>query len=73
MTETEQFCQIRRERSPKNILSGQLLYQITLYGQLISVVRQALDFLVRAVFLVSKDLKSDNISCRKHYKIKNAC
>lgn len=62
MTETEQFCQILRERSVENISAGQLLYKNRLYGQLISVLRQELDSLVRAVFLLSKDLTT-----RQHF------
>lgn len=62
MTETEQFCQILRERSAENISAGQLLFNNRLYGQLISVLRQELDSLVRAVFLLSKDLTT-----RQHF------
>lgn len=62
MTETEQFCQILRERSAENISAGRLLFNNRLYGQLISVLRQELDSLVRAVFLLSKDLAT-----RQHF------
>lgn len=62
MTETEQFCQILRERSAENISAGRLLYRNRLYGQFISVLRQELDSLVRAVFLLSKDLAT-----RQHF------
>lgn len=62
MTATEQFCQILRQRSAENISAGQLLYENRLYGQLISVLRQELDSLVRAVFLLSKDLTT-----RQHF------
>jgi hypothetical protein len=56
MTDTEQFCKILRERSAENLAAGQLLFSNGFYGQLISVLRQELDSLVRAVFLLSKDL-----------------
>jgi len=62
MTETEQFCQILRERSAENISAGRLLFNNRLYGQLISVLRQELDSLVRTVFLLSKDL-----NIRQHF------
>lgn len=62
MTETERFCQILRERSAENVSAGRLLFQNRLYGQLISVLRQELDSLVRAIFLLSKDL-----STRQHF------
>jgi hypothetical protein len=58
MTETEQFCKILRERSAENVAAGQLLFNNGLYGQLISVLRQELDSLVRVVFLLSKDLNT---------------
>lgn len=62
MTETEQFCQLLRERSAENISSGRLLFNNGLFGQLISVLRQELDSLVRAVFLLSTD-----INTRQHF------
>jgi len=62
MTKTEQFCKILRERSSENVTAGQLLFNNGLYGQLISVLRQELDSLVRAVFLLSKDLNT-----RQHF------
>ena len=62
MTETEQFCRILRQRSAENVSAGRLLFQNRLYGQLISVLRQELDSLVRAVFLLSKDLTT-----RQHF------
>jgi hypothetical protein len=62
LTETEQFCQILRERSAENVSAGRLLFYNRLYGQLISVLRQELDSLVHAVFLLSKDLTT-----RQHF------
>lgn len=62
MTETEQFCQLLRERSVENISAGRLLFNNGLYGQLVSVLRQELDSLVRSVFLLSKPLNS-----RQHF------
>lgn len=56
MTQTEQFCQILRERSSEHIAAGNLLFTNGHYGQLISILRQELDSLVRAVFLLGKDL-----------------
>jgi hypothetical protein len=58
MTPTEQFCQILEERSAENVSAGQLLFNNRLYGQIISVLRQELDSLVRVVFLLSKDLNT---------------
>jgi hypothetical protein len=56
MTSTEQFCQILRERSAEHLSAGRLLYSNKLFGQIISILRQELDSLVRTVFLLSKDL-----------------
>lgn len=58
MTPTEQFCRILRQRSAENTSAGQILFENELYGQLISVLRQELDSLVRVVFLLSKDLNT---------------
>jgi hypothetical protein len=62
MSETSQFCQILRTRSIENVSAGRLLFNNRLYGQFLSVLRQELDSLVRAVFLLSKDLYT-----REHY------
>ena len=62
MTETERFCQILRERSNEHISAGNLLFANGHYGQLIAILRQELDSLVRTVFLLSKDLAT-----RQHF------
>jgi len=56
MTPTEQFCKILRERSAEHISAGRLMHLNGHYGQLISILRQELDSLVRTIFLLSKDL-----------------
>jgi hypothetical protein len=56
MTDTEQFCQILRERSAEHTSAGRLLFENKNYGQVISILRQELDSLVRAVFLLSHNL-----------------
>lgn len=62
MTQTEQFCKILRERSAEHISAGRLMHLNGHYGQLISILRQELDSLVRTIFLLSKDL-----SLRDHF------
>lgn len=62
MTSTEQFCRILRERSAEHLSSGVLLFANGHYGQIISVLRQELDSLVRTVFLLEKDLTT-----RQHF------
>ena len=62
MTTAEQFCRILRERAAEHKSAGQLLFANRHYGQLISILRQELDSLVRVVFLLSKDLNT-----RQHF------
>ncbi|TBO44468.1 hypothetical protein [Pedobacter kyonggii] len=56
MTPTEQFCRILRERSTDHLSAGRLLFTNQLYGQVISTLRQELDSMVRAIFLLNQDL-----------------
>jgi hypothetical protein len=58
MTPTEQFCKILRERSAEHMSAGRLMFVNRHHGQIISILRQELDSLVRAVFLLSKDLNT---------------
>jgi len=62
MTEAQQFCRILRERSAEHTSAGQLLSANAHYGQVVSILRQELDSLVRTVFLLSLDLEE-----RQHY------
>lgn len=62
MTPTEKFCKILRERSAEHVSAGRLMHANEHYGQIISILRQELDSLVRAVFLLSKDLNT-----REHF------
>jgi len=62
MNSTEQFCQVIRERSIENQAAARAVYDIGLYGQVVSILRQELDSLVRVIFLLDKDL-----SAREHY------
>lgn len=63
LTPTQQFCRILRERSVEHVSAGQLLYTNGYYGQVVSILRQELDSLVRAVFLLSLE----EIEERQHY------
>jgi len=56
MTPTEQFCNILRARYAEHISAGTLMHLNGHFGQVISILRQELDSLVRAIFLLSKDL-----------------
>jgi hypothetical protein len=62
MAPTEQFCRILMERAAEHLSSGRLLFANELYGQIISILRQELDSMVRAIFLLSKDL-----TMRQHF------
>lgn len=53
MTSTKKFCDLLRVRSLENKKSAELLYWNGLYGQVISVMRQELDSLVRCVYLLN--------------------
>lgn len=62
MNSTEQLCKILRQRSSEHVSAGQLLFANQLYGQVVAILRQELDSLVRTVFLLSKDL-----AIRQHF------
>ena len=62
MTPTEQFCRILRERSADHLSAGRLLCTNQLYGQVVSILRQELDSMVRAIFLLNQDL-----AARQHF------
>ncbi|MES2874333.1 MAG: hypothetical protein V4708_11470 [Bacteroidota bacterium] len=61
MTPKEQFCRILRERSAEHLSAGRLIFANGLYGQVISILRQELDSMVRVIFLLNQDL-----SIRQH-------
>jgi hypothetical protein len=62
MTPTEQFCRILRERSAEHLSAGRLLFTNGLYGQVVSILRQELDSMVRVIFLLNQSLIS-----RQHF------
>lgn len=53
MTPTAQFCRILRDRSAEHRTAARLLFTQGLYGQVIAILRQELDSMVRTIFLVS--------------------
>lgn len=55
MTDRQRFCGIMRKRSIENRLAVQILYSNGLLGQVLSVMRQELDSMVRAIYLLSID------------------
>jgi hypothetical protein len=60
MDNTEKFCKIVRERSKENKLAIAMLSRAGLTGQIMSVLRQELDSMVRVIFLLSRDLDERN-------------
>ena len=62
MTPTKQFCEIIRARSAEHKAAARLLFPQRLYGQMMAILRQELDSMVRAIFLVSQSPSS-----RLHY------
>ncbi len=57
MGNTEQFCKIVRQRSKENKQAICLLSRTGLAGQVISVLRQELDSMVRVIFLLSQTIE----------------
>jgi hypothetical protein len=60
MENTEQFCKLVRQRSIENKQAIGLLSRTGLTGQVISVLRQELDSMVRVIFLLSQTLDERN-------------
>jgi len=65
MGNTEKFCTIVRQRSKENKQAVSLLFRTGLTGQIISVLRQELDSLIRVIFLLNQTLDERNhlINC----------
>lgn len=61
MSDRQRFCDIMRKRSTENRLAVQILYSNGLIGQVLSVMRQELDSMVRAIYLLTiNDLSERN-------------
>ncbi len=60
MDNTEQFCKIVRQRSKENKQAIRLLSRTGLTGQVMSVLRQELDSMVRVIFLLSQSIEERN-------------
>ena len=61
MTNTQEFCNIIRTRSAENKKAAELLYHQQLFGQVMSIVRQELDSLVRCIYLLETELSQRHI------------
>lgn len=59
----EQFCKILKERSIEHRAAVILMLGNEMYGQVISILRQELDSMVRTIFLLEKS----NLDVRNHY------
>lgn len=76
MDNTEQFCKIVRQRSKENKQAIGLLSRTGLTGQVMSVLRQELDSMVRVIFLLSQTIDErehliDLTLTGKKWKLKN--
>jgi hypothetical protein len=60
MDNTEHFCRIVRQRSRENKQAISLLSRTGLTGQVMSVLRQELDSMVRVIFLLSQTIDERN-------------
>ncbi len=56
MSITQEFCNTIKARSTENQKAVELLSQQRLFGQVMSILRQELDSLVRCVYLLETDL-----------------
>jgi len=63
MTQLEKFCRILKERSFEHSSAVELMFNNGHYGQVISILRQELDSLVRVIFL----LNIPDLQNRNHY------
>jgi len=61
----EQFCKILKERSNEHRAAAILMLGNRMYGQVISILRQELDSMVRTIFLLEKS----DINIRNHYML----
>lgn len=52
---TERFCRLVRTRTAEHRVAVRLLFDARIYGQIVSVLRQELDSMVRVIFLLSID------------------
>jgi hypothetical protein len=62
MSITSRFCRLLRKRSEEHLSAGKVLIESELFGQVVSVLRQEVDSMVRAIFLLNQDLND-----RQHY------
>ncbi len=60
MENTEEFCQLVRQRTQENKKAIELLSENRLTGQVISILRQELDSMVRVIYLLSHPIEERN-------------
>jgi len=60
MENTAQFCKIVRQRSLENKKAIDLLSRTGITGQVMAVLRQELDSMVRVIFLLSQTIDERN-------------
>ncbi|MDD3149548.1 MAG: hypothetical protein PHV68_01845 [Candidatus Gastranaerophilales bacterium] len=60
MSNLQKFCELIRKRSEEHSKSILILNKENLYGQMISILRQELDSMVRVIFLLTQNLETRN-------------
>ena len=63
MSNTQKICRIFKERSNENNRAVSLMLQNQVYGQVVSILRQELDSMVRVIYLLQIPIIAD----RNHY------
>lgn len=76
MSDNEYFCKIVRQRSNENRSAIQLLSMSGLTGQVMSILRQELDSMIRVIFLLKQTIEERNHLINqtlngKKWKLKN--
>lgn len=62
MEKIEQFCRLVRQRSTDNRKAVELLYKNQLYTNIIAILRQELDSMVRVLYVLLQQTESNKIS-----------
>ena len=78
MTDLEKFCRLVKARSDENKKAFRLVHHSNLTGQVISLLRQELDSMVRIIYLLNLDelnyrnhLIKQTLNCERWRKLEN--
>ena len=62
------FCKLVKNRSEEHLKTIELLNENELYGQMVSILRQELDSLIRVLFLLTKNIDERNHFIEQTFK-----